>query len=159
MSGLPDRSSQPAVGSQVVQQPADIETLSVGDPLPELVKIPTHTMLFRFSAVTWNSHRIHYDLSRAQAEGHPDVLVQATMHGAFLLQMLRQFIGPAGRILDFSYSSRARALPGERLIAGGRITEVDRATRQLACEIWERKEDGTVCAPGTARLLLPGQST
>lgn len=130
------------------------EEVHVGMCLPELRKRPTPTMLFRFSAVTWNAHRIHYDQAYARSEGHPDVLVQATMHGAFLLQMLRFFAGPAGTILRFSYSNRARAIPGEGLISGGSVLAVH-GDGEIECELWEKKEDGTVCAPGTARLRLP----
>lgn len=131
---------------------ADVEE---GMALPELVKQPTHTMLFRFSAVTWNAHRIHYDLAYAKSEKHPDVLVQATMHGGFLLQMLSAFVGPSGQILRFKYSNRAKAVPGEVLICGGRVLSVDRESGEIECEIWEKKQDGTVCAPGSARLRLP----
>ncbi|VWX61673.1 MaoC like domain-containing protein [Burkholderiales bacterium 8X] len=131
-----------------------LDEVHAGMALPELRKNPTPTMLFRFSAVTWNAHRIHYDQSYARLEGHPDVLVQATMHGAFLLQMLRAFVGAEGQVLRFTYSNRARAVPGEVLVCGGRVLEVH-ATGEVDCEVWERKEDGTVCAPGTARLRLP----
>lgn len=34
-----------------------IADVTEGMTLPELVKRPTPTMLFRFSAVTWNAHR------------------------------------------------------------------------------------------------------
>lgn len=45
---------------------------------------PSRLRLFRFSAVSWNSHRVHYDLEHANAEGFPDVLVQSTLHGEML---------------------------------------------------------------------------
>lgn len=137
--------------------PATFATLEVGTELPPLQKTPTRTMLFRFSAVTWNAHRIHYDAGYAQTEGHPDVLVQATMHGGFLLEMLRRFVGPRGQIVDFKYSNRARALPDELLTFGGRVTAVHADTRDVECQIWGRKADGTVCAPGTARVRFARQ--
>ena len=34
-------------------------------------------LLFRFSALTYNAHRIHYDRDYARAEGYPDLVVQA----------------------------------------------------------------------------------
>lgn len=132
----------------------NFQQLQPGMELPTLVKRPTRTMLFRFSAVTWNTHRIHYDSEYARLEQHPDVLVQATMHGAFLLQMLRGFVGPKGRIVDFKYSNRARALPGEALVYGGRIAAVHAGSGDVECEIWGCKEDGTACTPGTARVRL-----
>jgi acyl dehydratase len=32
-------------------------------------------LLFRFSALTYNAHRIHYDLQYARAEGYPGLVV------------------------------------------------------------------------------------
>lgn len=132
-----------------------LEDIAVGMALPELVKTPTNTMLFRFSAVTWNAHRIHYDKAYAQYEGHDDILVQATMHGAFLLQMITQFAGPQGHVLEFEYSNRGKAVPGDTLTLGGNVTAKDPATATVDCEIWECNQHDRICAIGTARVRLP----
>lgn len=129
--------------------------VAVGTALPELVKKPTSSMLFRFSAVTWNAHRIHYDQPYARLEGHDDILVQATMHGAFLLQMVTSFAGPAGRVLEFSYSNRGKASPGDILTLGGTVTAVHPADGSMECDIWERNQRDQTCAIGAARVCLP----
>lgn len=131
------------------------EDMTVDMPLPELVKRPTSTMLFRFSAVTWNTHRIHYDEAYARTEGHDGVLVQATMHGAFLLQLARAFAGPAGKVAELSYSNRGKAVPGDVLTLGGKVTALLPDERAVACDIWERRQDQSLCAVGTARIVLP----
>jgi 3-methylfumaryl-CoA hydratase len=41
--------------------------------------------LFRFSALTWNAHRIHYDTAFAQSDGHPGPLVHGPMQATVLL--------------------------------------------------------------------------
>lgn len=135
------------------------EEITVGMALPELTKTPTSTMLFRFSAVTWNAHRIHYDAAYAQHEGHDGILVQATMHGAFLLQMVKRFAGPNGQVLDFEYSNRGKAVPGDILTLGGRVTDLVAAHATIGCEIWERNQDGGNCAIGAARIRLPQRRT
>jgi hydroxyacyl-ACP dehydratase HTD2-like protein with hotdog domain len=134
------------------------EDVAVGHALPELVKRPTHTMLFRFSAVTWNAHRIHYDEPFARSEGHGGVLVQATMHGAFLFEMVTIFAGPRGRILELDYSNRGKASPGDVLTLGGIVTAVSRETGTTICEIWERDQKGATCAKGSAHVCLPSRS-
>ena len=46
---------------------------------------PDYIQLFRFSALTWNSHRIHYDLDHCRNdEGYPDIIT----HGPFTALML-----------------------------------------------------------------------
>ena len=42
--------------------------------------------LFRFSALTWNSHRIHYDVEHAtKVEGYPDLVVHGPMLAILML--------------------------------------------------------------------------
>ncbi len=55
------------------------------DPDWEKTTKPDAVQLFRFSALTFNSHRIHYDLDYVQnAEGYPNLVV----HGPYLLVLL-----------------------------------------------------------------------
>lgn len=131
------------------------DDISVEDALPVLVKRPTTTMLFRFSAVTWNAHRVHYDRPYAETEGHAGVLVQATMHGAFLLEMITDFAGAAGRIERFSYSNRGKAFAGDVLTLGGTVRERDAEAGAVLCDLREHRQDGSVCAVGEARVILP----
>lgn len=142
---------EPVVGTE--QQYFD--DLSVGDALPELRKTPSRVMLFRFSAVTWNAHRIHYDQDYAEFEQHPGVLVQATMHGAFLAQMLTAFAGEQGRLVEMSYSNRGRAIAGDLLICKGTVTALDSAQQYVHCEILECNQHDAVCARGEAIVYLP----
>lgn len=49
---------------------------------------PDNTMLFRYSALTFNGHRIHYDQDYARhEEGYPDLVV----HGPLTATLLQQF--------------------------------------------------------------------
>jgi hydroxyacyl-ACP dehydratase HTD2-like protein with hotdog domain len=141
-----------------VAQQRYLQDVAPGMALPEVVKKPTPTMLFRFSAVTWNAHRIHYDQPYAATEAHPGVLVQATMHGAFLLQMLTAFAGREGRILQFSYSNRGRAVPGDTLTCGGTVTSVDPEGGRVYCDVTETNQNQLVCVRGQAVLALPSRS-
>ena len=47
------------------------EDVEAGYEIPPLAKIPEHTNLFMFSAVTWNRHRIHYDADFARDHNLP----------------------------------------------------------------------------------------
>ena len=75
-------------------------------PVPTLIPpadvtrtvIPDETMLFRYSAITDNPHRIHYDLAYAQSEGYPALVVNGSVPIMLLLEMFRAHVGgePAG---------------------------------------------------------------
>ena len=50
---------------------------------------PDPVLMFRHSAVTFNSHRIHYDRDYVKEKGYPGLLVQGTLIARLMLEMLR----------------------------------------------------------------------
>jgi 3-methylfumaryl-CoA hydratase len=66
------------------------------------------TMLFRFSALTYNAHRIHYDRSYAtEVEGYPGLVVHGPLQAIGLAELCRRH---AGRPLStFRFRSQAPA--------------------------------------------------
>lgn len=69
----------------------------------ERIVDPDPVTLFRFSAIRFNSHRVHYDRRYAvDVEGHPGLIVQGTLINFLMVEMARA--GAAGetlRALDF----------------------------------------------------------
>lgn len=56
----------------------------------ERVVVPDSRMLFRFSALTYNAHRIHYDLPYATGvEGYPGLVVHGPLQAILLAELLR----------------------------------------------------------------------
>jgi hydroxyacyl-ACP dehydratase HTD2-like protein with hotdog domain len=73
-------------------EPVPLPTRSVVLPAPEggwrEVWVPEPALLFRFSAVTFNAHRIHYDERYArEVEGYPDRVV----HGPLISLVMADF--------------------------------------------------------------------
>ncbi|MBI2847053.1 MAG: acyl dehydratase [Chloroflexi bacterium] len=135
------------------------EDVNEGTELPSLVKKPTAIQLFRYSAVTWNAHRIHYDKDWAQSEGYPHVLVQAHLHGAFLTQLVTDWIEPEGILKKLGWSNRRYAVPGDTLTSKGKVVKkyVRNGEHVVELEIWEENQNGEVCVPGTATVVLPSR--
>ena len=68
---------------------------------------PDPVLLFRFSALTFNSHRIHYDRTWAiETEGYPGLVVHGPLTTALLLDFARDC--HPGRTIR-SYTTQARA--------------------------------------------------
>src|SRR3954454_18304553 len=99
------------------------EDVAVGDELAEQRHPQSHVQIFRYSAVTYNSHRIHYDKAYAEVEGYPDVLTQSHLHGAFLTQLCTDWMGTEGQLESLSLSVRRFSIPGDELICRGHITQ------------------------------------
>jgi 3-methylfumaryl-CoA hydratase len=52
---------------------------------------PDDTMLFRYSALTFNSHRIHYDRRYVtETEGYPGLIVHGPLIATLLMDLLRR---------------------------------------------------------------------
>ena len=93
-----------------MQQPGDSNTQAPQAPVDALwtreLK-PDSTLLFRYSALTFNGHRIHYDLDYCQQEeGYPGLVVHGPLTATLLIQMARhQNPGkPIGRCEFRAYS-------------------------------------------------------
>jgi 3-methylfumaryl-CoA hydratase len=60
--------------------------------------------LFRFSAVTFNGHRIHYDLPYATGvEGYPSLVV----HGPFIASRLAEMARQQGDLGTFEFRAQS----------------------------------------------------
>lgn len=133
------------------------EDVAQGDDMPTLVVSVDETQMFFFSAATYNGHRIHYDKHWAtEVEGHDDVVVQGPLQAALLARAVTDWIGGAGRLLEYSVQNRAIAYPGQVLTFGGVVSAkrlVDN-TGLVDLDIAGR-HDEAILMPGTATVALP----
>lgn len=76
---------------------------------------PTAPLLFRYSALTFNSHRIHYDLPYATAEeGYRGLVVHGPLMASLLLDLARRQLGD-NRLVMFRFRGVSPAIAGEPL--------------------------------------------
>lgn len=84
---------------------------------------PDAKLLFRYSALTFNSHRIHYDLPYAQNEEcYPGLVVHGPLMATLLLDLCAGALGPDG-LARFSFRALAPAFAGQPLYLVGRPGE------------------------------------
>jgi len=99
--------------------------LSGTDPLPQgewqQAVQPTPTLLFRYSAVTFNGHRIHYDWPYVtETEGYPGLVV----HGPLIATLnLRAFVQahPHAQVRRFSFRGVRPLICPDAFEVGGRL--------------------------------------
>lgn len=133
------------------------EQARVGDSISTLTVRATPLQLFRYSAVTWNSHKVHYDAAYAAEEGHPGILVHSHLHAAFLTRACTQWAEPLA-LASLSYKIVHPATPDDTLTISGKVARREESDDgrhvELELELVERNADGQACATGTARLVL-----
>ena len=76
---------------------------------------PSETMLLRYSALTFNAHRIHYDLPYARdVEGYPALIVHAPLMATLLLQFVER-ISDGRNIVAFSFRGQKPAFCNQEI--------------------------------------------
>ena len=127
-----------------------------GCEIPTLIKKPTYTQLFMFSAITWNRHLIHYNAEYARRDGLPDVAVHRGLIGNYLAQLLSDWVGADGKVTKIQWNVRATAVPGDTLAVKGRVLKkwIEGKNKLVECEIRVEKEGADIIAPGRGEVII-----
>ena len=104
---------------------------------------PTPLLLFRFSAFTFNGHRIHYDAPYAEEEGYPGLVVHGPLQAALMLNLAATALGAVPR--RFDYRCVAPLFSGEPF-----RVQRDAGTSPLTVRVV--RHDGVTTAEGQARV-------
>lgn len=78
--------------------------------------VPTPALLFRYSALTFNTHRIHYDHPYAMGiEGYRGLVVHGPLIATLLLDLARRSLGSDAALASFSFRAVSPAIADEPL--------------------------------------------
>jgi len=122
------------------------EKSGTGAPVPaptdaawQVEKHLSSPLVFRYSAITWNAHRIHYDADYARtAEGYPNTV----QNGGLTMQLL----------LDAAVAHTPGTLRGftarltRPIYVGDTITLCGHAAKDGKVNAWVQDKDGHLCA-------------
>jgi len=122
----------------------------VGDTLPRLKHTATPFQLFRYSAVTWNPHRIHFDEPYAREEGHSGLVVHSHLRAALALRCVTEALGPKWRVTKVAYRLRKPVCAPANLAYTARVTHIEGDSMTL--ELAEEHPSGEVGFEGTVRV-------
>lgn len=108
------RERQTIVYRAAGERTAPVAPQDVPEPSGAVRWTPGPVELFRFSAATFNSHRIHYDLPYARdVEGYPGLVVHGPLTAARLFAYAATRIGPIAR---FSFRAQAPLFAGQPIL-------------------------------------------
>jgi 3-methylfumaryl-CoA hydratase len=107
-------------------------------------------LLFRYSALTFNGHRIHYDQQFTRHEGYPGLIVHGPLIATLLADLLRRNC-PAAIVLRFRFRAvRPIFNTGAFSVAGCLGPKPDSAT------LWALDQDGWLAMEAEA-VIAAGQ--
>lgn len=109
---------------------------------------PDPVLLFRYSALTFNGHRIHYDQPYATGvEGYPGLVVHGPLLAKLLMDLLRR--QDMGRVTGFAFRALATITDTADFAVHG-ARQPDGSVR-----LWARRADGALAMDATATLESP----
>jgi 3-methylfumaryl-CoA hydratase len=90
------------------KQASDVEPPPVAAPTGapwQLEIVPDDVLLFRYSALTFNGHRIHYDRQYVtEVEGYPGLIVHGPLIATLLMDQIRRHL-PGADVASFSFKA------------------------------------------------------
>jgi 3-methylfumaryl-CoA hydratase len=129
-----------------------------GEPAPPASQAPTAhdftreiqpdpVLLLRYSALTFNGHRIHYDRRYVtEVEGYPGLVVHGPLIATLLLDLLRRNM-PEAQVARFAFRAMKPTFDLESFRVSG-AREQDGKTVRL----WAEHLDGALAMDATATL-------
>ncbi|MDB5808848.1 MAG: Acyl-CoA dehydrogenase [Betaproteobacteria bacterium] len=149
-----------AAGTVAVREEHDIvyrDAAKAGDPPPAGKPAPTTAawqrslsgdpvLLFRYSALTFNGHRIHYDLDYVKHEEHyPGLIVHGPLQTTLLLDLCRRHASRPVKKLD--YRALHPIFHSEHFTVNG-----NPAADGNSAEVWTANGAGHLAMAGTAHF-------
>ncbi len=108
--------------------------------------VPDPVLLFRYSAVTFNGHRIHYDRSYVTGvEGYPGLVVHGPLIATLLLDLLHRE-RPAERVVRFAFKAVRPLFDLNAFDVCGR------ASGERAFDLWARDHEGRLAMQASAEI-------
>ena len=109
--------------------------------------VPDDVLLFRYSALTFNGHRIHYDRRYVtEVEGYPGLIVHGPLIATLLLDLLRRAL-PQAQVAAFDFRAVRPTFDLHPFSVHGKPAADGRTVA-----LWAQDHEGLLTMQGTATL-------
>ena len=109
--------------------------------------VPDDVLLFRYSALTFNGHRIHYDRKYVtEVEGYPGLIVHGPLIATLLLDLLRREM-PGAQVAAFDFRAVRPTFDLHPFSVHGKPSADGRTV-----ELWAQDHEGFLTMQGMATL-------
>jgi len=109
--------------------------------------VPDDVLLFRYSALTFNGHRIHYDRKYVtEVEGYPGLIVHGPLIATLLLDLLRRSL-PGAQVARFDFRAVRPTFDLHPFSVHGKPSADGKTV-----ELWAQDHEGFLTMQGTVTL-------
>ena len=136
----------------VFRRPPGPGAVSTAEPAPAIIPwrlpiTPDPVMLFRYSALTMNGHRIHYDHKYVtETEGYPGLVVHGPLLATLMIELARRH-RPGMVVRSFGFRAHRTIFDNAPFTVGGKAN-----ADGSAAELWIADHDGHLAAHGSVEL-------
>lgn len=134
------------------------EAAKPGDPVPAPVAapssvwekkwVPDDVLLFRYSALTFNGHRIHYDRRYVTSiEGYPGLIVHGPLIATLLIDLLQEQM-PNARLATFEFRAMRAMFDLNHFFVCGAPQADGKSIR-----LWAKDHEGWLAMDATATVV------
>jgi len=108
--------------------------------------IPSEVLLFRYSALTFNGHRIHYDRKYVnEVEIYPGLIVHGPMIATMLIELLHEHL-PNRRLKNYEFKAIRPLFDIHHFAVNGKVQEDGKIS------LWTKNHEGYASMKATATL-------
>jgi 3-methylfumaryl-CoA hydratase len=109
--------------------------------------VPDDVLLFRYSALTFNGHRIHYDRKYVtEVEGYPGLIVHGPLIATLLMDLVRRSL-PAADVATFRFKAVRPTFDLNPFRVNGQLQDDGKTIR-----LWAEDHEGWLTMDATATL-------
>jgi acyl dehydratase len=125
------------------------DDVALGEQLPELRRTISREQIRVYAETSGDDNPLHLDDGFARSVGFDGVIAHGMLTMGMLASCVTRWVGEAGALVSMKAAFRATVVPGETVVAGGRVRSLDRRERTATLEVWVHVEraDGTVEEP------------
>jgi 3-methylfumaryl-CoA hydratase len=131
-----------------VQRPGDVAPAPQAAPTGAAWQreiVPDDVLLFRYSALTFNGHRIHYDRRYVtQVEGYSGLIVHGPLIATLLMDLLRRE-APDAQVAKFRFKAVRPTFDGQPMRVNG-------ARDGQTVKLWAQDHEGWLTMDAVATL-------
>lgn len=138
--------------------PRAFESVAVGDVLAPVSVTLTRKDLIRYAGASGDFNVIHWDERSAVAVGLPDVIAHGMLTMGQALQIVTEWLGDPGRILEYGVSFKrpvvVDAVVGATLQFAGKVLSLDESARTAVVEVAATEDGQAVLGRARATVQL-----
>ena len=133
------------------------EKVQIGDTIGPLDKEVTTRQLVQYAGASGDYYEIHYDKDFAVQNELPGIIVHGALKNAFLAELVTNWMGEEGKLLELTCQYRGMDIPKDTLRCEGTVSKKSEEDNHniVECDLWITNGKSEKTTLGSAKVSLP----